>query len=160
MADVNGQLCKRIEWSVAAARAVFWLSKLSCWKEGGRLGRCVNHYFGSLNKLEVKLKQKKLIRRNNAFMIFFFPQSCSVRDPNTGFLFNLQPLASGKGYMATGIGKKFLVRILTVQSLAYGCSCCIFPVLLSEQAELWLSPLMKLELSGKYCAWGEGRNGR
>ncbi|XP_074023125.1 cation-independent mannose-6-phosphate receptor [Numenius arquata] len=38
-------------------------------------------------------------------------QSCSVRDPNTGFLFNLQPLASEKGYMATGIGKKFLLNI-------------------------------------------------
>ncbi|XP_064014257.1 cation-independent mannose-6-phosphate receptor [Pogoniulus pusillus] len=38
-------------------------------------------------------------------------QSCSVRDPNTGFLFNLQPLASAKGYMATGIGKKFLLNI-------------------------------------------------
>ncbi|XP_065487218.1 cation-independent mannose-6-phosphate receptor [Caloenas nicobarica] len=38
-------------------------------------------------------------------------QSCSVRDPNTGFLFNLQPLASEKGYMASGIGKKFLLNI-------------------------------------------------
>nr|XP_027309114.2 LOW QUALITY PROTEIN: cation-independent mannose-6-phosphate receptor [Anas platyrhynchos] len=38
-------------------------------------------------------------------------QTCSVRDPNSGFLFNLQPLASGKGYMATGIGKKFLLNI-------------------------------------------------
>ncbi|KAM9656105.1 cation-independent mannose-6-phosphate receptor isoform 1-T1 [Morphnus guianensis] len=38
-------------------------------------------------------------------------QSCSVRDPNTGFLFNLQPLASGKGYMATGIGRRFLLNI-------------------------------------------------
>uniref|UniRef100_A0A8B9CPG0 Insulin like growth factor 2 receptor n=1 Tax=Anser brachyrhynchus TaxID=132585 RepID=A0A8B9CPG0_9AVES len=38
-------------------------------------------------------------------------QTCSVRDPNSGFLFNLQPLASGKGYMATGIGKTFLLNI-------------------------------------------------
>ncbi|XP_027525200.1 cation-independent mannose-6-phosphate receptor [Corapipo altera] len=38
-------------------------------------------------------------------------QSCSVRDPNTGFLFNLQPLASEKGYMATGSGKNFLLNI-------------------------------------------------
>ncbi|XP_051469304.1 cation-independent mannose-6-phosphate receptor isoform X1 [Apus apus] len=38
-------------------------------------------------------------------------QSCSVRDPNTGFLFNLQPLASEKGYMATGIGKTYLLNV-------------------------------------------------
>ncbi|NWU92230.1 MPRI protein, partial [Upupa epops] len=38
-------------------------------------------------------------------------QTCSVRDPNTGFLFNLQPLASEKGYMTSGIGKSFLLNI-------------------------------------------------
>ncbi|XP_062428306.1 cation-independent mannose-6-phosphate receptor isoform X2 [Rhea pennata] len=38
-------------------------------------------------------------------------QSCSVRDPNSGFLFNLQPLANKKGYMASGIGKKFMLNI-------------------------------------------------
>ncbi|NWJ02858.1 MPRI protein, partial [Crypturellus undulatus] len=38
-------------------------------------------------------------------------QSCSVRDPNSGFLFNLQPLATEKGYMASGIGKNFMLNI-------------------------------------------------
>uniref|UniRef100_A0A8C4P4C4 Insulin like growth factor 2 receptor n=1 Tax=Dromaius novaehollandiae TaxID=8790 RepID=A0A8C4P4C4_DRONO len=38
-------------------------------------------------------------------------QSCSVRDPNSGFLFNLQPLATAKGYMASGIGKNFTLNI-------------------------------------------------
>uniref|UniRef100_A0A8B9Q9A9 Insulin like growth factor 2 receptor n=1 Tax=Apteryx owenii TaxID=8824 RepID=A0A8B9Q9A9_APTOW len=38
-------------------------------------------------------------------------QSCSVQDPNSGFLFNLQPLATDKGYMASGIGKKFMLNI-------------------------------------------------
>ncbi|OXB70385.1 UNVERIFIED_CONTAM: hypothetical protein H355_002798, partial [Colinus virginianus] len=37
--------------------------------------------------------------------------SCSVRDPNSGFLFNLQPLAAEKGYTATGIGKTYLLNI-------------------------------------------------
>lgn len=31
-------------------------------------------------------------------------------DPNTGFEFNLQPLASEKGYSASANGKEFLVR--------------------------------------------------
>uniref|UniRef100_A0A8C3PZL1 Insulin like growth factor 2 receptor n=1 Tax=Chrysolophus pictus TaxID=9089 RepID=A0A8C3PZL1_CHRPC len=38
-------------------------------------------------------------------------QSCSVRDPNSGFLFNLQPLAAEKGYTTTGIGKTYLLNI-------------------------------------------------
>ncbi|CAM5101789.1 unnamed protein product [Eretmochelys imbricata] len=38
-------------------------------------------------------------------------QSCSVRDPNSGFLFNLQPLASEKGYITSGIGKTFMLNI-------------------------------------------------
>uniref|UniRef100_A0A6Q2XKG2 Insulin-like growth factor 2 receptor n=1 Tax=Esox lucius TaxID=8010 RepID=A0A6Q2XKG2_ESOLU len=38
-------------------------------------------------------------------------QTCSVRDPNTGFLFNLLPLASKTGYRAEGNGKTFLVNI-------------------------------------------------
>uniref|UniRef100_A0A8C8S5J2 Insulin like growth factor 2 receptor n=1 Tax=Pelusios castaneus TaxID=367368 RepID=A0A8C8S5J2_9SAUR len=38
-------------------------------------------------------------------------QSCSVRDPNSGFLFNMQPLASEKGYTTHGIGKDFLLNI-------------------------------------------------
>nr|XP_054484731.1 cation-independent mannose-6-phosphate receptor isoform X5 [Agelaius phoeniceus] len=38
-------------------------------------------------------------------------QSCSVRDPNTGFVFNLQPLASEQGYTVTGNGKTFSLNI-------------------------------------------------
>uniref|UniRef100_A0A8C4YRY5 Insulin like growth factor 2 receptor n=1 Tax=Gopherus evgoodei TaxID=1825980 RepID=A0A8C4YRY5_9SAUR len=38
-------------------------------------------------------------------------QSCSVRDPNSGFLFNMQPLASEKGYITSGIGKTFMLNI-------------------------------------------------
>ncbi|XP_056150610.1 cation-independent mannose-6-phosphate receptor [Lampris incognitus] len=37
--------------------------------------------------------------------------SCSVIDPNTGFEFNLQPLASEQGYKAEGNGKIFMVNI-------------------------------------------------
>lgn len=37
--------------------------------------------------------------------------SCSVVDPNTGFEFNLQPLASKTGYKTNGNGKDFLVNI-------------------------------------------------
>ncbi|KAM3833852.1 cation-independent mannose-6-phosphate receptor [Diretmus argenteus] len=37
--------------------------------------------------------------------------SCSVVDPNTGFEFNLQPLASKTGYTAEGNGKTFKVNI-------------------------------------------------
>uniref|UniRef100_A0AAZ3P560 Insulin-like growth factor 2 receptor n=1 Tax=Oncorhynchus tshawytscha TaxID=74940 RepID=A0AAZ3P560_ONCTS len=38
-------------------------------------------------------------------------QTCSVRDPNTGFEFNLLPLASKTGYKAEGNGKTFVVNI-------------------------------------------------
>uniref|UniRef100_A0A8C0J8H0 Insulin like growth factor 2 receptor n=1 Tax=Chelonoidis abingdonii TaxID=106734 RepID=A0A8C0J8H0_CHEAB len=38
-------------------------------------------------------------------------RSCSVRDPNSGFLFNMQPLASEKGYITSGIGKTFMLNI-------------------------------------------------
>ncbi|XP_062345985.1 cation-independent mannose-6-phosphate receptor [Cinclus cinclus] len=38
-------------------------------------------------------------------------QSCSVQDPDTGFLFNLQPLASEEGYTVTGNGKTFSLNI-------------------------------------------------
>ncbi|KAK2889903.1 cation-independent mannose-6-phosphate receptor [Channa argus] len=37
--------------------------------------------------------------------------SCAVVDPNTGFKFNLQLLASKAGYSTSGNGKKFLVNI-------------------------------------------------
>lgn len=80
-----------------------------------------------------------------------------MRDPNTGFLFNLQPLASGKGYMTTGIGRRFLVRILTVQSVAYGCCCCIFPVLVSK----WnFNSVLLGNLSWRESTVLDGRNER
>lgn len=81
-----------------------------------------------------------------------------MRDPNTGFLFNLQPLASEQGYTVTGNGRTFSVRILTVQSVVYEHCCCIFFVLLSDLVELSLSPLRKYELAGKHVV--EGRNER
>lgn len=76
-----------------------------------------------------------------------------MRDPNSGFLFDLQPLAAEKGYTATGIGKTYLVRILTVQSVACGFCCCFFfflLVILSE-LELLLHPLMKFKLAEEHC---------
>lgn len=69
-------------------------------------------------------KKKTAEVENNTVIILL--QSCSVRDPDSGFLFNLQPLATEKGYTTTGIGKTYLVRILTVQSVAYGFCCCFF----------------------------------
>ncbi|XP_071019066.1 cation-independent mannose-6-phosphate receptor-like [Oncorhynchus clarkii lewisi] len=38
-------------------------------------------------------------------------KTCSVRDPNTGFDFNLHPLSSKTGYKAEGNGKTFVVNI-------------------------------------------------
>lgn len=79
-----------------------------------------------------------------------------MRDPNTGFLFNLQPLASEQGYTVTGNGKTFSVRILTVYSLFYNLlfmssGVAFFFVLLSDLVELSLSLLRKYELAGKHC---------
>ncbi|XP_062980546.1 cation-independent mannose-6-phosphate receptor [Elgaria multicarinata webbii] len=38
-------------------------------------------------------------------------QTCSVKDPNTGFLFNLKPLASEEGYLVKGIKKSYMINI-------------------------------------------------
>lgn len=38
-------------------------------------------------------------------------QTCSVVDPNTGFEYNLQLLASKTGYNASANGKDFLVSL-------------------------------------------------
>ncbi|ETE64374.1 Cation-independent mannose-6-phosphate receptor [Ophiophagus hannah] len=38
-------------------------------------------------------------------------QSCSVKDPNTGFLYNLEPLALEKAYIVEGIKKSYMVSI-------------------------------------------------
>lgn len=40
------------------------------------------------------------------------PQACSIRDPNSGYVFDLNPLNSSEGYTVSGIGKTFLVRRL------------------------------------------------
>lgn len=39
-----------------------------------------------------------------------FPQACSIRDPNSGYVFDLNPLNRSQGYVLTGIGKTFVVR--------------------------------------------------
>lgn len=44
------------------------------------------------------------------FFFFLAYQTCAVVDPNTGFAYNLTPLASKTGYNTSGNGKKFLVR--------------------------------------------------
>ncbi|XP_014444729.1 cation-independent mannose-6-phosphate receptor [Tupaia chinensis] len=38
-------------------------------------------------------------------------QACSIRDPNSGFVFNLSPLNSSQGYVVSGIGKTFVFNI-------------------------------------------------
>lgn len=43
---------------------------------------------------------------------FCFLQSCTVKDPNSDFVFNLEPLASEKKYIAMGIGKSYMVMFL------------------------------------------------
>lgn len=81
-----------------------------------------------------------------------------MRDPNTGFLFNLQPLASGKGYTATGIGKKFLVRILTVHLLLMDAVVAFFQSCLVSKWSFDSVLLRNLSWQGSTVV--EGRNGR
>ncbi|KAF7662089.1 hypothetical protein LDENG_00246530 [Lucifuga dentata] len=51
--------------------------------------------------------------------------SCSVVDPNTGFEFNLQPLASKTGYRTEGNGKTFLLNICSdVEGCGEGVAGC------------------------------------
>lgn len=38
-------------------------------------------------------------------------QACSIRDPNSGFVFNLSPLNYSQGHMVLGIGKTFVFNI-------------------------------------------------
>ncbi|KAJ7342167.1 hypothetical protein JRQ81_009332 [Phrynocephalus forsythii] len=38
-------------------------------------------------------------------------QSCSVKDPNTGFVYNLESLASEKSYLIMGIKKEYMINI-------------------------------------------------
>nr|XP_027795386.1 cation-independent mannose-6-phosphate receptor [Marmota flaviventris] len=38
-------------------------------------------------------------------------QACSIRNPNTGFVFDLKPLNSSEGYVVSGIGKTFVFNV-------------------------------------------------
>ncbi|XP_060061207.1 cation-independent mannose-6-phosphate receptor isoform X2 [Erinaceus europaeus] len=38
-------------------------------------------------------------------------QACSIRDPNSGFVFDLNPLNRTQGYVVSGIGKTFLLNV-------------------------------------------------
>uniref|UniRef100_A0A6J0UVP4 Cation-independent mannose-6-phosphate receptor isoform X1 n=1 Tax=Pogona vitticeps TaxID=103695 RepID=A0A6J0UVP4_9SAUR len=38
-------------------------------------------------------------------------QNCSVKDPNTGFVYNLESLASERGYLVMGVGKEYMINI-------------------------------------------------
>ncbi|XP_043858247.1 cation-independent mannose-6-phosphate receptor isoform X1 [Dromiciops gliroides] len=38
-------------------------------------------------------------------------QACSIRDPNSGFVFNFDPLAKPNGYVVSGVGKTFMFNI-------------------------------------------------
>uniref|UniRef100_I3KFD8 Insulin-like growth factor 2 receptor n=1 Tax=Oreochromis niloticus TaxID=8128 RepID=I3KFD8_ORENI len=51
--------------------------------------------------------------------------TCAVVDPNTGFEYNLMPLASKTGYSTSGNGKKFLVNICSdVAECGQGIAGC------------------------------------
>ena len=51
-----------------------------------------------------------VLKTDDFFFFFWLFQSCSVVDPNTGFEYNLNLLASKSGYKTTANGKEFLVR--------------------------------------------------
>ncbi|XP_022416368.1 cation-independent mannose-6-phosphate receptor [Delphinapterus leucas] len=38
-------------------------------------------------------------------------QACSIRDPNSGYVFDLNPLNSSQGYVVSGIGKTFVFNV-------------------------------------------------
>ncbi|XP_006882881.1 PREDICTED: cation-independent mannose-6-phosphate receptor [Elephantulus edwardii] len=38
-------------------------------------------------------------------------QACSIRDPNSGFVFNFNSLNSSEGYVVSGIGKTFMLNV-------------------------------------------------
>ncbi|XP_015354170.2 cation-independent mannose-6-phosphate receptor [Marmota marmota marmota] len=44
-------------------------------------------------------------------------QACSIRDPNTGFVFDLNPLNSSQGYVVSGIGKTFVFNVCGMMPL-------------------------------------------
>nr|XP_060609655.1 cation-independent mannose-6-phosphate receptor [Anolis sagrei ordinatus] len=51
-------------------------------------------------------------------------QSCSVKDPNTGFVYNLEPLAIDDVYVTVGIGKTYMMNIC---GPAKGCTAKTTP---------------------------------
>ena len=65
----------------------------------GRRGRCFVPAVSSRTRLEC------------ASLPLSFPQACSIKDPNSGYVFDLNPLNNSQGYVALGIGKMFLVRL-------------------------------------------------
>ncbi|XP_072299395.1 cation-independent mannose-6-phosphate receptor [Eucyclogobius newberryi] len=83
--------------------------------------------------------------------------SCSVVDPNTGFEFNLQPLASKTGYKTEGNGKDFLVNICSdVASCGEGMAGCelengrpVSPVGVEKTLQYSTDGLLSLTYKGK-----------
>ncbi|XP_044616685.2 cation-independent mannose-6-phosphate receptor [Equus asinus] len=43
-------------------------------------------------------------------------QACSIRDPNSGFVFDLNPLNHSQGYVLSGIGKTFMFNVCGTMS--------------------------------------------
>ncbi|XP_037376580.1 cation-independent mannose-6-phosphate receptor isoform X2 [Talpa occidentalis] len=44
-------------------------------------------------------------------------QACAIRDPNSGFVFDLNPLNSTQGYVVSGIGKTFVFNVCGTMSV-------------------------------------------
>ncbi|KAM7135316.1 cation-independent mannose-6-phosphate receptor isoform 2-T2 [Molossus nigricans] len=44
-------------------------------------------------------------------------QACSIRDPNSGYVFDFNPLNSSQGYVVSGIGKTFMFNICGTMSV-------------------------------------------
>ncbi|KAK7907744.1 hypothetical protein WMY93_016356 [Mugilogobius chulae] len=83
--------------------------------------------------------------------------SCSVVDPNTGFEFNLQPLASKTGYSTKANGKDFLVNICSdVAQCGEGIAGCelenghpVSPVGVEKNLQYSTDGLLSLTYKGK-----------
>lgn len=83
--------------------------------------------------------------------------SCSVVDPNTGFEFNLQPLASKTGYKVNANGKDFLVNICSdVAECGAGMAGCelenghaLSPVGVEKTLQYSTDGLLSLTYKGK-----------
>ncbi|XP_053769591.1 cation-independent mannose-6-phosphate receptor [Desmodus rotundus] len=44
-------------------------------------------------------------------------EACAIRDPNSGYVFDLNPLNSSEGYVVSGIGKTFLFNVCGTMSV-------------------------------------------